>query len=98
MFDGYNSEKGPFLMYIKSKIKNEGKKIFIDEEEIYVMKLQFGNDDINHPDGYSEDNFWFDTDFSSIKDDELGELLKLALAGGQDLFGIGATLIDSSYF
>lgn len=98
MFDGYNSERGSFLKYIKSKIKNEGNKISIDGEELFFMKLTFGNDDINHPEGYSEKNFWLDTDFSNIKDDELDELLKLAIADGQDLLGIGATLIDSSYF
>ena len=85
-------------MYIKSRIKNEGNMVSIDGEEMYFMKLKFGNNDINHPDGYTEENFWLDTDFSNIKDDELEELFRLAVAGGQDLFGIGATLVDSSYF
>lgn len=92
-FKVYKPEIIPFLNYIKSKIKSGGNKVFIDKEELYFMKLQFGSTDINHPEGYSEENFWSDTDFSSLKDDELEELFKLAIVGGQDLLGIGATQI-----
>lgn len=36
---------GPFLKYVKDKIKNEGSKISIDGEEIYSLKLSFHTDD-----------------------------------------------------
>ncbi|MBZ2164474.1 hypothetical protein [Methanobacterium spitsbergense] len=99
----YLEESGmdPFIKYYMDKIKNEGNKIIIDDEEVYLLKLDFNTQDGITLDGTeyevsnSELDFVMHTyDVNDLDDETLLKFLyNIVITRPNLLYGIGLTVV-----
>ena len=93
---------GQFLKFISDKIKSEGIKINLNDEEIYSLKLTFNTDEARPIAGMKDDetieeflNVMRDLDITSLEDEELNSLLYWTILYPSLISNIGATRVKT---
>jgi hypothetical protein len=94
---------GKFLSFVKNKIKNEGIKTSLNDENIYSLKLTFNTDDARPLDGISVENYDFngffnvlyDLDIKTLTDEELTSFLYWTILYPNYISDIGATRVKT---
>lgn len=92
---------GDYYKFVKDKIKNEGQKTVIGDEEIYQLAITFDTGDAIPLDGFNDDEFFcvnacIDLDISRLSDKELEHFLYWTILYPQYLSDIGLTKIYSA--
>lgn len=96
----HDSSYSKFYTKILDEFKEKGKKIMLDDEEVYSMKLTFPNNDWKYeiPEKSNMKTF-FDfletKNIDSMSDDEFCCYLQFAILAPNLIPGIGATQIDT---
>jgi hypothetical protein len=83
------------LDFTKNKIKSNGQKVIMGNEEIYYMEMSFNDDETIPLAEFSTKEQLFDVDLSEFPDEEIMSLLQWIILDGRFLFGLGATQIKT---
>ena len=94
---------GKFLSFVKNKIKNEGIKTNLNNEEVYSLKLTFNTDDAYPLEGISVEDYDFDgffntlhdLDINTLTDKELTSFLYWTILYPNYISDIGATRVKT---
>lgn len=93
---GKDSTFGKFYSWIKEKLKDEGKKVDINGEEMYSLKVKFRDDDWRYEIPETEDivefyDFLENKGIDNMDDEELFCYLHYAILNPSFIPNIGAT-------
>lgn len=96
LYSAMKSGLSEYLKFIKNKIKTEGKKTVLEDEEIYSLKLTFDNSNAIPLDGFNDDEFLSiealnNLDINNLTDEELNQFFYWTICYPQYLSGIGLT-------
>jgi len=95
-----DSGTGKFLKFVKEKIKNEGTRLILNNEEIYSLKITFVTDEARPIAGISDDgtmseflNVMRDFDINNLSNEELNSFLYWTILYPNYISNIGATRV-----